>query len=368
MNPPAVLHVVRDWVRPSEGFVAGLIGSCEATRPVVACGKRWPGMVSELDVQVRDLGRLADPTSTRPRDRRTIRAALVATAIADRAKLLHAHFGYWAPHAARTAHRLRRRWVLSLWGHDLLVEDRDAPERDILRTADLVIVPTGFFADCASRAGFADERIRVLPTGVDLNHLQWRESPGSGEKLTVTFAGRFVAKKGILDAAAAISRAQTELPGLRSIFVGGGPMETELRDALAGTQAELRDGMQPGAVAAAIEESDILLMPSRTAPNGDAESLGYVAIEAQACGVPVIATRHGGLTEAVGPDSGELFAEGDVPAMADAIVRLARDNARRSAMGRAGREYVERRFELRSCTEAVEAAYFELLRATRPVE
>lgn len=368
MRRPTVVHVARDWVRPSERFVSDLVATTTATRAVVACGRHHPG-TSDAGVPVREIGRWADIHSGRARDRRVLRGALAAVAVTERAALLHAHFGYWAAHTARVAGRLGRPWVLSWHGHDLLVEDPVAAEREVLRTAALVAVPSAFLADAASRAGFPDERIRVLPSGVDLARLPFRERTAPADRgVRVTFAGRFVAKKGVLDAVEGLRRAAADLPALEAVFVGTGPLLPDLREALArsGLAAEIRDGSEPGAVPAALERTDLLVMPSRTAADGDAESLGLVAVEAQACGVPVIATRHGGLTEAVSAAAGRFVTEADPEALARAVVELAQRPGEWAAMGRAGRRHVRARFELGARTATLEAAYLALV-GRRPV-
>jgi glycosyltransferase involved in cell wall biosynthesis len=182
--------------------------------------------------------------------------------------------------------------------------------------------------------------------------------------LTVTFAGRFVAKKGVLDAVEALGQVHRERPDLRAMFVGFGPLEGELRvrAAAAGLPVEIRSGAEPDAVRRALAETDLLLMPSRTAPDGDAESLGLVAVEAQASGVPVVATRHGGLVDAVHPEAGLLVAEGDVEALADAVLDIGGDPDRWPALGRAGRAHVERSFDLGRQVGELERLQLELLR------
>ncbi|MGZ6804600.1 MAG: hypothetical protein ACXVFU_16260, partial [Nocardioidaceae bacterium] len=143
MHRPRVLHVARDWVRPSEGFVADVVATTTATVPSVAHGTRWDAPVPP--VPTTDLGRLA------ARGDRPLRAGLAAVAVARRADVLHAHFGYWAGHVEAVARRTSRPWALSLHGHDLLVEGCPAAA-----SADLVVVPSTWLADRASDAGVRD--------------------------------------------------------------------------------------------------------------------------------------------------------------------------------------------------------------------
>jgi glycosyltransferase involved in cell wall biosynthesis len=371
MRRPTVMHVARDWVRPSERFVTDLVGTTTATRAVVACGRRLPGPADDLTVPVRDVGGRVDLDAHRARDRRRIRAGLLVTATRTRADLVHAHFGYWARHAGRVAGVLGLPWVLSLHGHDLLVEDPTAPEPDVLRRASLVVVPSTWLADAASRAGFPDDRITVLPSGVDLARLPFRERRlrTSADGVKVVLAGRFVAKKGMLEAVDALAAARRQIPGLSAVFVGSGPLEADLRAAIerAGLPAQIRDGTAPGAVTAAFADAHLLVVPSRTAPDGDGESLGLVAIEAQACGLPVIASRHGGLVEAVAADAGRLVPEEDPRALAAALIDVIGRAEQWPAMGRAGRRHVAAEFELGARTAAMEAAYLELVAGGRAV-
>ncbi|MGZ6792283.1 MAG: glycosyltransferase, partial [Mycobacteriales bacterium] len=278
---------------------------------------------------------------------------------ARRADVLHAHFGYWAGHVEAVARRTSRPWALSLHGHDLLVEGCPAAA-----SADLVVVPSTWLADRASDAGVRDDRLRVVPSGLDLSRHPFRERGPHPGPVVVTFAGRFVEKKGVLDAA----RAMAGVPGLRCRFVGTGPLEPALRALLAELrlEAEVVDGSVPGAVHRALQDTDLLLTASRVAADGDAETLGLVNLEAHACGAPVVTTASGGVPEAVSPEAAVLVPEGDVRALRDALAALAGTPERWAAMGRAGRAHVVLRHELGSRVADLEAQW-RALAAGRPL-
>lgn len=344
-----MLHVARDWVRPSEGFVADVLRTTTASVPSLAYGTRWEAV--PLPARATQLpGAAAQP-------------ALLAVTLARRAEVLHAHFGYWAAPVAAVARRTGRPWVVSLHGHDLLVEGCPAATR-----ADLVVVPSPFLADAASRAGVDDERLRVIPSGLDLAQLPFRiRAPRADGTVVVTFAGRYVAKKGVLDAAEAFAAARERLPGLRFRFVGHGPLEGALQARLSALrlECELVDGATPGAVRAALTTTDLLLTASRVADDGDAETFGLVNLEALACGVPVVTTASGGVQSAVG-DRAVLVPEGSVRGLADALVELAADPGRWAAVGRAGRDHVVRHHELGSRVADLEQQWTALARG-RPL-
>jgi len=349
MGRPRVLHVARDWVRPSEGFVADVVGTTTATVPFVTYGNRGSSPVPT--VPATSLRALVDHGD------RAVAAGIAAVGVGRRADVLHAHFGYWARHVAAAARRTRRPWVVSLHGHDLLVEG--APRAD---EADVVVVPSQFLADAASRAGIRDERLRVVPSGLDLRRLPFRERQPHEGPVLVTFAGRYVEKKGVLDAA----RALAGLPGIRARFVGFGPLEQDLRDLLVSLrwEAELVDGSVPGAVRDALQETDLLVTASKVAADGDAETLGLVNLEALACGVPVVTTRTGGVPEAVGA-AATLVPEGDVAALRTAVAELVATPQSWAERGRVGRAHVVLHHELGSRVADLEQLWLALARRGR---
>ena len=131
----------------------------------------------------------------------------------------------------------------------------------------------------------------------------------------------------------------------RFIFVGDGPMRQEL-------VARCPDGAFLGSVphdqvAVAMASADLFLFPSAT------DTLGNVVLEAQASGLPVIVSAHGGPREYVRPGvTGEICGD-DAHAWTLAVARLAADPPRRLVMGRAAREFAL----TRSWSEALRPLY-----------
>jgi glycosyltransferase involved in cell wall biosynthesis len=72
-----------------------------------------------------------------------------------------------------------------------------------------------------------------------------------------------------------------------------------------------------------------------------AETQSLVAMQAMACGMPVIAARAWGLAEYVGDDRGMLIAPGDLEGLTDALLRLAENSALRAELGRTGQKFVQ---------------------------
>lgn len=148
---------------------------------------------------------------------------------------------------------------------------------------------------------------------------------------------------------------------LKLVFIGEGPLEATLRSRasmpgpdgppcadhviFAGFQAEVE------AVTAAL---DIAALPS------EFEGMGRVLLEAQACGVPVLANAIGGMVDVVGP-GGRLLPPGDAPAWRAAVLELAADPSARAERGRQCREFVTERFSATTMVRSLEAIYTSLL-------
>jgi mannosyltransferase len=109
-------------------------------------------------------------------------------------------------------------------------------------------------------------------------------------------------------------------------------------------------------VAAELAGWDVFVLPSREDP------FPLAVLEAMAAGLPVVATRSGGIVEQVTPETGVLVEAGDASALAAAVSELLDDPAARGSMGRAARERVTAEFGLDRQADALAAAYAEVVR------
>lgn len=205
-------------------------------------------------------------------------------------------------------------------------------------------------------------RVRVIANAVDLDDFRPASaptSPGEGYLATVCYLRP---EKGVqvLLRAMAILRHAGVAP--RLLVVGDGPKLDEYRE-----QAR-RDDLtnieflgHRNDVADLLRGATVAIIPSVWP-----EAFSFVAAEAQAAAVPVIASAIGGLTEVVADGAtGLLVPPNDPEALAGALGRLAGDRALRAALGRAGRERAERMFDLAAKVEET-VEFLEALQARGP--
>lgn len=214
---------------------------------------------------------------------------------------------------------------------------RLATEQDVVTRSDCLIASTPAEADdLVDHYQAATEGVYVSPPGVD--HAVFtpgdmaaaRRNLGLADGPLALFVGRIQPLKGLDVAVRAIARTSAAIPQIRFLSIGGpsgpsGAAEIErvrrLADELGCSERVELLPIQPhDRIADFYRAADVLLAPSRS------ETFGLVAVEAQACGLPVVATRVGGFAyTVVNGESGALVDRDDPGAVAHAIERIVGD-------------------------------------------
>ena len=180
--------------------------------------------------------------------------------------------------------------------------------------------------------------------------------PGGGSK-TILFVGRVERAKGIFDLVEAMPLVLREAKA-RVVVVGDGPDKDEMRVAAqaagVGPSVEFVGSVMNRDVPSYLRSATVLAAPSRTTRKW-AEQVGMSAIQALACGVPVVSTFSGSIPEFIDDGvTGLLVPEGDVPALAAALVRLLTDDETRARLSGSARAEALSRFDARTNVKAVE--------------
>jgi glycosyltransferase involved in cell wall biosynthesis len=281
------------------------------------------------------------------------------------AGLIHVHHGYRVYEVMGAGRRLGLPIVLSLHGHDVTGHLEEYPGLyDLsIEVVDAVIVPSRFLAGVAARIGFREERIHVIPSGVDTT--DFVPTPLPADAREVLFVGRFVEKKGLDTLLAAWQEVRSAVPDARLRLLGFGPLEPLARSAGDGVEVVLEPDRR--AVQEAMRRAYVVVSPSRTASGDAVESLLIVNLEAQASGRPVVTTQHGGIPEFVlDGETALVVPEADPDALAAALVTVLRDRDLATRLATRGSEWV-RRFDTKVSAERVDALYDSLMLARRNV-
>ncbi len=289
------------------------------------------------------------------------------------ARLLHAHLGWEAARAARLARRFRRPFIASFYGRDAGLLPRKAYWRELyrrlFRAADRVLAEGPHMAGVLETIGAPAARIRVVHLGIPIESFPFseRRDPGGADPIVGLIAASFREKKGILYALEAMARLVGKHPRLRLRIVGDGPLRPQIRARaeaadLGGRVAFLGYLPYPEYVEE-LTRAHFLLAPSVTAADGDTEGGAPVClIEAQASGLPCVATTHCDIPAVTRPGRSALLApERDVPALAERIDELLSDPQRWPEMGMAGRAHVEAEYNIRRQVLRMNEVYRELL-------
>jgi N-acetyl-alpha-D-glucosaminyl L-malate synthase BshA len=295
-------------------------------------------------LQLRTLGPRRAPAAARldanwrRRDREALVQAIVSVGASAGLDILHFHYGFpFASVAAEVRRRLGRAGpavVGTLHGTDVSIHGAD-PRRAAalarwLAGLHALTTVSRDHAELVQRSiGLTPDA--VIPNFVDIARFQPRPRPAELRRPRIAHVSNFRAVKGPETLARAFALVRRELDA-ELWLVGDGEGMPRVREILrrAGLEPDVRFLGLRHEIETILPHCDLLFVTSR------AESFGLAALEAMACGVPVVAPRVGGLPELVADgETGLLYEAGKPAAGAGALLRLLRDPGRAAALRRA---------------------------------
>jgi len=298
---------------------------------------------------------------------------IVEVAWRDGMDLLHSH--YAIPHAI-SAYVARQvlgssapAIVTTLHGTDITLVGNDPSFLPLTRfsilESDAVTTPSAWLAEATYRnLDIPRERtIDVIPNFVDTRRFAPAAGPPSAvgaRPAVLVHVSNFRSLKRVDDVVAIFAEARRRAPerAMTLQLVGDGPEHERIRGLV--QAADLDEAVQflgeRTDLPAVLRNADLFLLPS------ESESFGLAALEAMSCGVPVIASRVGGVPEVViDGETGLLAPVGDIAAMAAHVVRLLADAPLRARLGQAARQRAETVFPLEATVSKYEDLYRRLL-------
>lgn len=266
--------------------------------------------------------------------------------------VLHAHFGWTGADCTLAARKLKLPFLVSFHGTDLTVSPHDpewrARYRAMLAGAHHVTVASRFLEGRLRALGYAGD-VDVIAGGVGLDAFPFSGGPRPGRAPRLLYVGRLVAVKGLDVLLAALPQLRDAGLDPTLEVIGDGPLRGELAAAARATGLEeavtFLGACAHGDVRLALERADILVVPSRVMPDGQAEGSPVIPKEAQAIGVPVVATDTGGLPETIAPELRHELVRGDDPgALAARIAQVWQDRESWPERVRLQRDWVSAEF------------------------
>ncbi|WP_299410953.1 glycosyltransferase [Acaryochloris sp. IP29b_bin.148] len=284
--------------------------------------------------------------------------------------LMHAHFGVCGTLALPLANRLHIPLVVTYHGLDATMSDQFARQNSIstrvyLRRREtlkakvqLFLCVSEFIKNKLINQGFPEDRLLVHYIGVDTNLYQ--ADITANRQLIVLFNGRLIEKKGCEYLIKAMKWVKDSVADASLIIIGDGPLRKELEHLAANTLKCYQFlGSQPSHVVREwMKKARLLVVPSVTSDVGDSEGLPMVILEAQAMGVPIVASDHGGIPEAIiHGKTGFLVPEHHCQYLAQHILYLLQNSMLCQEFSANGRKQVLIKFDLYQQTRTLEQIY-----------
>ena len=216
---------------------------------------------------------------------------------------------------------------------------------------DLFVANTEYTKRRILAIGAPSARTLTLPVGLFPDRLRYRVRYAAPDRpVRFLSIGRLVEKKGHGLAIRAFRQVLDAGINARLGIIGDGPLRAELAALIAelglGDTVTLLGRHSQESVAHLADQADLFVLASTASASGDVEGQGLVLQEAQAMGLPVIASNHNGFPEGMRDgETGMLVQEADIDALGAAMIQLAQHPENWAPMGRAGRSFVREHFD-----------------------
>ena len=248
--------------------------------------------------------------------------------------------------------------IITVHGTDIFALNRlNFIKRFILKNSELCTANSSSTYEAVKNV-YSKGWAEIVAMGVDLEEfhprnydLSWRKQFGANPKI-ILGVGRLIKWKGFEYLIRALPDVLKRFPNTKLIFIGKGPEEENLKAISRKLKLKLDEdifffgSVGPGMLPKIYASADLAVSPSITIPEtGEKEGQGNVALEARASGIPVIASRSGGLVDTIdGKTNGLLFEERDHIQLANQIIYLFSNESARKKLAKKGLKHVREKY------------------------
>lgn len=289
------------------------------------------------------------------------------------ADIVHAHFAVDGLYALKYAKALDIPLFTTLHGFDVTTSRSNlllskSPswinyalfQKQLKLGGQLFICVSDYIRDKAIEAKYPEGKTLTHRIGIDVD--RFRSDCREKTDKIILHVGRLVEKKGTEILIDAISMIKHKLNGYQLHIIGDGPLRNflaaKIRILGLAEHIKLLGELPHDDVIKKLKCSSIAVVPSVQAKSGDCEGLPTIIMEAAAFSLPVIGTYHAGIPEAIIDEkTGYLVKERDVVSLAHRISHLIESESLQASLGAAGRELMEREFNLKIQTAKLEKMY-----------